>query len=335
MATATDTPSKATGAKANGTPIKANGSKAPARARKASVKSASKTAAPKTAPKRAVRRPAAPKTTLEKVSARVTAAEKSVAHAASETAHAIKAAADHAIEAAHVPDTAKGIVARVRAAPARLRKAVTPASKPAPRKGATGKAATARKPASKSSASKSKVGTGTVLGVAAAGLAVGIAANLGRKAAVQAPSVMAGDWLEALKAEHKAALAILDKLARSTPEQPAKRTLLLTQLKHALGKHAFTEENVIYPALREWGDKADADALNHEQGYHKQYLYELDTMDKAAPEFAQKIADFRADLNAHIREEEDKIFPKIHAGLDEAKNKALTAAANREGFKLA
>ena len=50
---------------------------------------------------------------------------------------------------------------------------------------------------------------------------------------------------------------------------------------------------------------------------------------------AQKVADFRADLNAHIREEEDKIFPKIHAGLDEAKNKALTAAANREGFKLA
>ena len=80
---------------------------------------------------------------------------------------------------------------------------------------------------------------------------------------------------------------------------------------------------------------ADADALNHEQGYHKQYLYELDNLDKASAEFAQKVADFRADLNAHIREEEDKIFPKIHAGLDADKNKALTAAANREGFKLA
>ncbi|PXA84062.1 hemerythrin [Nostoc sp. 3335mG] len=217
----------------------------------------------------------------------------------------------------HVPEAAKGVVARVR-------KAITPAKKPA-----------ARKAPPRKTAAKSKVGTGTVLGVAAAGLAVGIAANLGRKAAVQAPSVMAGDWFEALKGEHKAALALLDKLAKSTPEQPAKRTLLLTQLKHALGKHAFTEENVIYPALREWGDKADADALNHEQGYQKQYLYELDNMDKAAPEFAQKVADFRADLNAHIREEEDKIFPKIHAGLDEAKNKALTAAANREGFKLA
>jgi hemerythrin superfamily protein len=251
------------------------------------------------------------------------AAEKSVANAASGAAQSIKSAAEHALDGVHMPATAKSVVAKVRAAPARLRKAVTPAKKPAARK-----AATSRK-------RSTSVGTGTVLGVAAAGLAVGIAANLGRKAAVQAPSVMAGDWLEALKGEHKAALALLDKLAKSTPEQPAKRTLLLTQLKHALGKHAFTEENVIYPALREWGDKADADALNHEQGYQKQYLYELENMDKGSAEFAQKVADFRADLNAHIREEEDKIFPKIHAGLDEAKNKALTAAANREGFKLA
>jgi hemerythrin superfamily protein len=316
MATPTETPNKADAAKANS-------AKAPARARKASVKSAAKASTAKSAAQRA-RKPAAPKaaapskTVSGKIAARVVAAEKSVVSAANDAAGSIKAA----VESAHVPAAAKGVAAKVRAAPSRLRKAVTPAKKPAPRKAAAPKRS-------------SGVGTGTVIGVAAAGLAVGIAANLGRKAAVQAPSVMAGDWLEALKAEHKAALVLLDKLARSTPEQPAKRTLLLTQLKHALGKHAFTEENVIYPALREWGDKADADALNHEQSYHKQYLYELDGMDKAAPEFAQKVADFRADLNAHIREEEDKIFPKIHASLNETKNKALTAAANREGFKLA
>jgi hemerythrin superfamily protein len=313
MATVTDT-------------SKANGTKAPTRARKPSVKSAAKATAPvaKPAPKRAARKAPAPKSAVQKVTARVVAAEKGAVHAASDAAHSIKAAAEHALEATHVPQAAKSVAAKVRAAPARLRKAVTPAKKPAARKAAAA-------PRQRSTG----VGTGTMLGVAAAGLAVGIAANLGRKAAVQAPSVMAGDWLEALKAEHKAALAIVDKLAKSTPEQPAKRTLLLTQLKHALGKHAFTEENVIYPALREWGDKADADALNHEQGYHKQYLYELDNLDKASAEFAQKVADFRADLNAHIREEEDKIFPKIHAGLDADKNKALTAAANREGFKLA
>jgi len=308
MATATDTSPQA------------NGAKAPARARKPSVKSAAKATTAKPAPKRAARKPAAPRTAGGAIAARAASAEKSVAQAAGGAAGTIRAAADRALEATHATEAtqaAKGVIARVR-------KAVTPA----PKKAAPRRAPAARK-------RSTGVGTGTVLGVAAAGLAVGIAANLGRKAAVQAPSVMAGDWLEALKAEHKAALALIDRLAKSTPDQPAKRTLLLTQLKHALGKHAFTEENVIYPALREWGDKADADALNHEQGYHKQYLYELDNLDKASAEFAQKVADFRADLNAHIREEEDKIFPKIHAGLDADKNKALTAAANREGFKLA
>jgi hemerythrin superfamily protein len=152
---------------------------------------------------------------------------------------------------------------------------------------------------------------------------------------VQAPSVMAGDWLEALKGEHRAALALLDQLGKTTEKQVAKRTLLLAELRHALGRHAFTEENVIYTALREWGDKADADALNHEQGYHKQYLYELDGLAKGEPAFAGRVADFRKDLESHIREEEDKIFPKLHKALSAEKNKALTALANKEGFKLA
>jgi len=177
-------------------------------------------------------------------------------------------------------------------------------------------------------------GTGMVLGVAAAGIVAGFAANLGRKAMMQAPSALTGDWFEALKAEHKAALALLDKLAKSTSEQPAKRTLLLTQLKHALGKHAFTEENVIYPALRDAGEKADADELNREHGYVKQYLYDLDNMENTSPLFLQKVAAFRADLEDHIRDEETRIFPTLHARLGE-KNKAITAAANKEGFKLA
>lgn len=231
--------------------------------------------------------------------------------------------------AAPKPATVKRTIAKVAAAaPARP----APASKQpvaAPKPPAKRAASTA--PA----AAKTGAGTGAMLGVAAAGLAAGLVANLGRKAAIQAPSVMAGDWFEALKLEHKAALALLDQMAKTSTAQTAKRAMLLMQLKHALGKHAFTEENVIYPALREWGDKADADALSHEQGYHKQYLYELDGMDKASPEFVIKCADFRADLNAHINEEEEKIFPQIHAALGADKNKALTAMANKEGFKLA
>ncbi|KQX18812.1 hemerythrin [Sphingomonas sp. Root50] len=174
-----------------------------------------------------------------------------------------------------------------------------------------------------------------MVGAAAAGLVTGLAVNLGRKAVVQAPSVMAGDWFEALKTEHAFALSIFDQIEKTTDAEPAKRALLLTQLKHALGKHAFTEENVVYPALRNWGDKADADKLNHDHGYVKQYLYELDALDKSSPAFLNRIAAFRVDLEAHIREEEDAIFPPLHAALDGPQNARITALANKEGFKLA
>jgi hemerythrin superfamily protein len=176
--------------------------------------------------------------------------------------------------------------------------------------------------------------TAKLVGAAAAGLVAGLAVNLGRKVAVQASSALAGDWF-ALKVEHKLALTLFDQLQATDDSQSAKRSGLLAQLKHALSKHAFTEENVIYPALREWGDKADADKLNHDHGYVKQSLFELESMDKAAPAFMRKVADFRADLEAHIREEEEAIFPRMRASLSEDRNAALTARANKEGFKLA
>ncbi|KQS05175.1 hemerythrin [Sphingomonas sp. Leaf357] len=173
------------------------------------------------------------------------------------------------------------------------------------------------------------------MGAAAAGLVTGLVVNLGRKMAVQAPSALAGDWLDALKVEHRLALALFDKLQATGSDETGKRTILLTQLKHALGKHAFTEENVIYPALRAWGDKADADKLNHDHGYVKQNLYDLEEMDNASPAFMQKVSSFRAELEDHIREEEEAIFPPLHAALGEVGNARVTAQANKEGFKLA
>lgn len=177
--------------------------------------------------------------------------------------------------------------------------------------------------------------TARLIGAAAVGLAAGLAANLGRKALVQSPSVLAGDWFEAIKVEHRAALLLFDQLQATDDTQTGKRSTLLTQLKHALGKHAFTEENILYPALRDWGDKADADKLNHDHGYVKQSLFDLEEMDKASSAFLVKVAAFRADLEAHIREEEEAVFPPLHAALGDKRNRELTVMANKEGLKLA
>ena len=124
-------------------------------------------------------------------------------------------------------------------------------------------------------------------------------------------------------------------MAKTTDTNTVKRATLLMQIKHALGKHAFMEENVVYPALRDFGDAEDADKLNHEHGYVKQFLYELTNLEKSSPTFLPKVAEFRMLLEKHIEEEEQEIFPPMHAKLSDEKNKAITLAANKEAFKLA
>ncbi len=172
-------------------------------------------------------------------------------------------------------------------------------------------------------------------GAAAAGVAVGVAAMIGRKAAVQAPTALAGDWDVALAAEHKAVIKIFDALEDTTSKNTTKRTMMLTKMKHALAKHALQEENTIYPALRDAGKTEEADGLNKDHGYVKQYLYELDNCPKDSDTFLSILRRFRTDLEKHVREEEDVLFPGLKAQLSPEANKKLTFAMNREGFKLA
>ena len=177
--------------------------------------------------------------------------------------------------------------------------------------------------------------TGVLLGAAMAGAAVGIAANVGRKLMVQMTGAAAGDWFDALKAEHAATLAIFDKIEATDDSQTMMRGHLLMKLKYALTKHAHEEEAVIYPALRRANSAHDADALNAEHGYVKTYLYELETMAKDSPEWLARVGDFRSMVEEHIRMEEEEVFPAFRETMSEEQNKRLTALMNKEGFKMA
>jgi hemerythrin superfamily protein len=176
---------------------------------------------------------------------------------------------------------------------------------------------------------------GVVAAAAVAGAALGLAASFGRKAIVQGMSAAAGDWSDALAAEHKMVLAHFDALEATKDNQTFKRAHHLAKIKNALAKHALEEENVIYPALRERSEIAAADTLTSEHGYVKTYLYELENMPKEGPAFLAKAREFRVMLEAHIREEEDEVFPALKRRLSEEENGKLSWAMNREGIKLA
>ncbi len=179
------------------------------------------------------------------------------------------------------------------------------------------------------------IGTTNALIAGAAGFGLGLLAAAGRKAAVQAITYSAGDWFDGLKAEHKMAIGIFDMLEKTTTEDIKKRAALLFSLQHALGKHAVQEEDIVYCAVRDHGAKDEADDLNHDHGYVKQYMYDLEMMDKASPLWIPKLREFRALIEKHVRKEEDEVYPRLRAQLSAEQNKQLTNRMNREGFKVA
>ena len=174
-----------------------------------------------------------------------------------------------------------------------------------------------------------------LIGAAMAGVAIGFAANFGRKALMQGMEAAAGDWDEILAAEHDLALAIFDKMLATDEAQTFKRKMLLMKLTHALDKHAHQEEMVVYPALRDANEATDADQLEGEHGYIKTFIYDLNQMGPDSPTWLEKVREFRGLVSRHAHMEEEEVFPRFKQGMDEAQNARITSLVNRDGFWMA
>jgi hemerythrin superfamily protein len=178
-------------------------------------------------------------------------------------------------------------------------------------------------------------GAGPVIAAAIGGMAIGMAANYGRKALMQGMEATAGDWDEILAAEHDLALGIFDKMLATDQSQSFKRKMLLMKLTHALDKHAHQEEMVVYPALREANEAADADHLESEHGYIKTFIYELNKMGADAPNWLEKVREFRQLVSEHAHMEEEEVFPRFKQEMSEEQNAEVTSLVNRDGFWMA
>lgn len=175
-----------------------------------------------------------------------------------------------------------------------------------------------------------------LLGALAAGAALGIGANWARKFLQQkSESIAAGnEWDQILKLEHKATLAKFDLLLATDDSDTGKRASLVKTIHYALNKHAHQEEQVVYPALRQANETVDADHLEHEHGYVKTFLYELENMPKDAPEFLSRVREFRTLIAEHAQMEEEQVFPRFKESLSAEQDKKITTLLNKEGMKM-
>ena len=83
------------------------------------------------------------------------------------------------------------------------------------------------------------------------------------------------------------------------------------------------------------GRGADAKQLASDHADMKLLLAKLRAAPKNAPGWLKTVQMLDRLLAAHIREEEDNIFPALHQHLSMRENTRLTRKMNKEGLKLA
>ena len=92
---------------------------------------------------------------------------------------------------------------------------------------------------------------------------------------------------------------------------------------------------MIYPALREANRGARRRRPQRRARLYQDLSYELDNMPKAGPAWLQRVRDFRAMLEEHMRMEEDEVFPAFRAGLTDEQNAKLDRGDEPRRMKLA
>jgi hemerythrin superfamily protein len=141
--------------------------------------------------------------------------------------------------------------------------------------------------------------------------------------------------MEALKAEHRLVEKMFQAALSTGEDEAPRRQMLLARIAHALTKHGIEEENVVYPAMVENGHAGEARHLVEDHGDIRIFIYQLRRTPADDPRWRDTLNQFFGELQAHIRQEEEDIFPTLQAALPADENARLTRMLNWEGYKAA
>ena len=190
--------------------------------------------------------------------------------------------------------------------------------------------------ASKSSDGKAGGNTSAIVGAAIGGVALGVMAMIGRKVAVQAPTALAGDWDEALAAEHKATLKLFDAL-EATDEQQYDQALDPARAVEACARQACAggRECHLPGAARSGRGRGRRRAQRRARLCEAISLSNSTTRPTTAPISSRRCASSAPISRTICARRKTSSSRASRPALDEEKNKHLTLAMNKEGFKLA
>jgi iron-sulfur cluster repair protein YtfE (RIC family) len=132
------------------------------------------------------------------------------------------------------------------------------------------------------------------------------------------------DAFTLLKADHEKVADIFEKLEPTTERGVKTREDLFTRLYSELDVHARIEEEIFYPALREADQTHDLILEAYEEhAVVKQLLSELDELSKDDETWGAKLTVLQENVEHHVDEEENELFPKARKVLSTEEAEAL------------
>jgi hemerythrin superfamily protein len=121
-----------------------------------------------------------------------------------------------------------------------------------------------------------------------------------------------GDVIEELTTDHREVDDLFEQIQAATAGSPERR-LLLDQLTIELVRHSVAEEQHLYPAVREHltGGDAIADKELDDHSQVEQLLTDLQQRGADDLNFEVLVAGLKAEVTAHVRDEEDNLFVSL------------------------
>lgn len=120
--------------------------------------------------------------------------------------------------------------------------------------------------------------------------------------------------VEIITMDHRKVDTIFMEIEKT--DDPQKLQEFFGQLYKDLSVHAEAEEQIVYPAVRSY--YSDTQALYDEQAAMKQMLAHIKALNPSSSDFKGQIQQLKAAVQAHVKEEENDMFPQIRRNFSEA-----------------
>ncbi|HZS07312.1 MAG TPA: hemerythrin domain-containing protein [Blastocatellia bacterium] len=130
------------------------------------------------------------------------------------------------------------------------------------------------------------------------------------------------DALELLKQDHRKVAELFDQVEATGEEKEHQQ--LFAQIKTELETHTHIEETILYPALQQREELKDMvlEALE-EHKQVKTLIREIEGLSKGSERFDAKLKVMGENVEHHVEEEEDEMFPKVKKLFDRSQLEQL------------